>query len=460
MHLVTLSTLIDTHHMIPDGCTVLVACSGGADSICLLHGLLSLQASRNFSLAVAHYNHQLRGAESARDEAFVRHFVTIHCPTVPIFVDTAPVADIAQKMGQGIEETARILRYAFFESIAQRLGNTKIATAHTADDNGETVLMHLVRGSGLRGLSGVPPVRDAIIRPLLSTTRREIEAYLSAHQIPHVEDSSNADKTYLRNRVRHDIMPILREINPNFLPRLEQTTALLREENDHLDAQVKQALCPSATGSQGFSLPISGLLSLPRPLALRGIQQLAMCCNPDIVLTLSHRLAVLQLCNSPSPSASVNLPCHLLAHRQYDLLVITKSAPTQEPEPLTLNLPCTAIFGGYQITISPDIYTDQMQTPLAFWLDASAVGDSICLRSRQTGDALQRANRPNASLKKQFIDAKIPLRVRDRLPVFVAGEQIAAVALLGASKDFLPKSNASAWHILMTCHTEGNPSLC
>ena len=450
--LAKLEYLINEHNMIPDGCIVLVACSGGADSICLLHALLSLREKHNFSVAVAHFNHQLRGEESARDEAFVREFAGIH--SVPIFVDTAPVAEIAQNRGQGIEETARILRYDFFEKIAEKLDGAKIATAHTADDNGETILMHLVRGSGLRGLSGIPPVRENIIRPLLSTSREEIESYLTNYNITHVEDSSNQDKKYLRNRIRHDVMPILRDINPNFLPRLEQTTSLLREENDYLDTLVRDSLSPiQIDDTSAFSVPIDSLLSLPRTLALRGIQYLSACCAPDITLELSHRQGVLQLCHSLSPSASLNLPKGLVAYRQYDKLIISQNETSRKADGLTLSLPFDGEFGAYHITISNDTYSNEhTQTPFDFWVDNALLQNTIDIRQRKTGDYIKRKNRPNASLKKLFIDEKIPLRVRDELPIFVVDDQIFAVPYLGVAEPFLPSHHASAWHILITCY--------
>ena len=190
-----LNTLIETYGMIPPGSTVLCACSGGADSVYLLHRLYLLRERMGFRLAAAHYNHQLRGEESRRDEAFVRRFVAQWCgpaqvdghelPGVPLYVGRGDVAAQAGELGRGLEETAREMRYAFLRETAAELGGALIATAHTADDNGETILLHLLRGSGLRGLTGIRPVGEGLIRPMLTTTRAQVEEYLRLYGLPH-----------------------------------------------------------------------------------------------------------------------------------------------------------------------------------------------------------------------------------------------------------------------------------
>ena len=212
-----LNALIETYGMIPPGSTVLCACSGGADSVYLLHRLYLLRERMGFRLAAAHYNHQLRGEESRRDEAFVRRFVAQWCgpaqvdghelPGVPLYVGRGDVAAQAGELGRGLEETAREMRYAFLRETAAELGGALIATAHTADDNGETILLHLLRGSGLRGLTGIRPVGEGLIRPMLTTTRAQVEEYLCLYGLPHVEDSSNRDESFSRNRLRWQVVP-------------------------------------------------------------------------------------------------------------------------------------------------------------------------------------------------------------------------------------------------------------
>ena len=191
----------DKYDMLPgEGGSVLCALSGGADSMALLTVLERLAKERGFTLYAAHFNHQLRGEESQRDE----DFVTDWCQKrgIQLEVGRGDVAKQAEEEGKGVEETARAMRYGFLTEAARTLEADKIATAHNADDNAETLLLHLVRGTGLDGLTGIPPVRGILIRPLLATPRQQIEAWLTQEGIPHVEDSSNQTDAYARNRLR------------------------------------------------------------------------------------------------------------------------------------------------------------------------------------------------------------------------------------------------------------------
>ena len=195
------------NELIAPGATLVCAVSGGKDSVCLLHVMLSLQKELSITVEAAHLNHQLRSAESDRDEAFVRNL----CDSlgVRLTVSRADVLSRCKQTGESVEEAARVLRYQFFESLGK-----PVATAHTQDDNLETVLLNLVRGTALRGLCGIPPKRGRIIRPMLCVSRAEVTAYLEQHALSHVEDSSNASSLPLRNRLRHEVVPLLARENP------------------------------------------------------------------------------------------------------------------------------------------------------------------------------------------------------------------------------------------------------
>ena len=200
--------------LLPPGGGVLCAVSGGADSVYLLCRLCELRESLGLRVWAAHYNHCLRGAESDRDEAFVRAL----CAGLGVeaYSGRGDVAAFARENGLGTEDAARRLRYGFLEQTADALGADAIATAHTADDNAETMLLNLARGAGLRGLCGIPPRRGRVIRPILGVTRAEIDAYLELKGVGHVEDSTNAGDDYARNRIRHHAVPALRSVNPEF----------------------------------------------------------------------------------------------------------------------------------------------------------------------------------------------------------------------------------------------------
>ena len=190
--------------MIKSGDTVIAAVSGGADSVALLHVLYSLQDELSFSLAACHVNHNLRGAESDGDEMFVRR--KCRMMDIPLYVANIKVNEFRQKH-DSLEECARRLRYGFFEDIGK---NKLIATAHTASDNCETILINMVRGTALSGICGIPAKRDNIIRPLLYITREDVERYCRENELDYVTDSTNLSDDYTRNKIRHKIVPLLR----------------------------------------------------------------------------------------------------------------------------------------------------------------------------------------------------------------------------------------------------------
>lgn len=266
--------------------------------MCLLHALLTLRDQASITVAAAHFNHQLR-PEAEAEAAFVRDWCAAQ--GVPLYTGQADVAKQAADRGTGIEETARALRYAFLEQTAAEIGADRIATAHQAGDNAETILLHLTRGSGLRGLGGIPPVRGRMIRPLLTVERREIEAYLSRHGVPHVEDASNNDTTYRRNYLRWEILPRLEALNPRLHQRLWESSCQFRREDAYLDGQARTMLTELTRLPEGVTLARDAVTALPEALSLRGIQLLAREVEPEVALSAAHRQAVLDLCRSPNP---------------------------------------------------------------------------------------------------------------------------------------------------------------
>ncbi len=261
--------LIRKYHMLPKESRVLCAVSGGADSMCLLYWLQELQVVYGFSLFAAHYEHGLRGDEAYRDAEFTE--AQCEAIGVPCIVGHGDVSVYAREKKIGIEEAARELRYRFLEMTADRLGCERIATAHTLNDNAETILMNLCRGAGTRGLAGIPPVRGKLIRPLLQTSREEIMEYLRAGNIPHVEDSSNKEDIYTRNRIRHQVIPLLTENNPSVLRAIARTAELLREDDDCLCREAEEFM---EAYWDGRTVPASELLKLEPPVAARVIRKI------------------------------------------------------------------------------------------------------------------------------------------------------------------------------------------
>ena len=199
------------------GDTVICALSGGADSVALLFGCCLLKDKLGITLEAAHFNHHLRGPESQRDEQFARQLCDRY--EIQLHVGSAEVTPGPK----GLEAAAREARYGFFATLPG-----KVATAHTADDNAETVLLHLVRGTGLKGLGGIAPVNGKYIRPMLDITRKQVLSFLADYHLSYVEDSSNAGDDFLRNRLRHHVMPLLRAENPRFAENTSRMAQRLR----------------------------------------------------------------------------------------------------------------------------------------------------------------------------------------------------------------------------------------
>ena len=227
---------IEKYGMLKEGDTAVVGLSGGADSCALLLALLALKDSLGINIEACHINHNLRGEESDGDELFVRTLCAER--GVPLTVFSIDVRGAAQKH-ESTEETARKLRYEKFAEMCRN--GSKLATAHTASDNAETVLMNMIRGTGTKGLAGIPPVRDMFIRPVIFCTREDTEEYCRQNGIEFVTDSSNLSDDYTRNRIRHKLIPLLEEFNPSFIAAVTRMTEAVGDDSAFLDEYSEQA---------------------------------------------------------------------------------------------------------------------------------------------------------------------------------------------------------------------------
>ncbi|MBW2170623.1 MAG: tRNA lysidine(34) synthetase TilS, partial [Deltaproteobacteria bacterium] len=223
---------IGHYHMLAQGDAVLVGVSGGPDSVALLHSLVAIAPKWSLRLVVAHLNHQLRGPTADEEAAFVSKIAA--GLGIPCKIASRNVAEYGIRYRLSVQEAARAVRYAFYDEVAAEYSADKIALGHHADDSAESILIHLLRGTGPLGLVGIPPVRDGrIIRPLIDLTRKEILAYLERHGLEYVLDRSNLDTDYLRNRIRHQLLPLLREeYNPNMVDALNRLGSILGDEED------------------------------------------------------------------------------------------------------------------------------------------------------------------------------------------------------------------------------------
>ena len=406
----------------PAGGVMLCAVSGGRDSMALLSFLEQLAAEKGFILHAAHYNHMLRPTAD-RDEDFVR----LWCADrhIPLACGTCDVRAWAREQGASLEDAARTLRYRFLEETADRVGAQRIATAHHVQDNAETVLLHLLRGTGLRGLGGIAPVRGRVVRPFLETDRRDIDAYVEENNIPYVEDESNDDITFARNRLRIEVMPLLEKLAPGSTARIAGAAAILREEENHL-AQESAGLLPPAEEDK-ISLPVNTLMS--RDLAIRRRLVRSMAQQLGVGLTAAQTDAVLAL----GSGGFLDLPDGLQAYRQAHRLTLRRLSPP--PEPLELHAG-KQLWGGHTVRVagtaeglppggdSAALSADKITGPLTI-----AAWDGTGRLAVENG---------SRSIKRLFADQGIPADQREEHPALYCDGK--PVAVLGVAVDWAFRS--------------------
>lgn len=404
--------------LLTPGAAVIAAVSGGADSMALLFLLHELQAEWSLRLSAAHVNHGLRGAEADRDEALVRD--TCERLGIPFFVLHADIAGEAKRSGEGIEACGRRIRYAYLESLD---GQSLIATAHTLDDQLETFLMHFARGAGLRGLCGIPAKRGRIIRPLIDCTREEIESYCRAHRVPFVTDSTNLSREYTRNRVRMDLIPLLRALNPQLHEAARRCFSALRADESLLE-ELTGAAMRSVQIPSGYAA--DALLRQPnavRARLLKIILQQEGCPEPSSFhveqvekllgrgsgrvqvgggLIVRLRRGVLEFPRREGTHGSFSIPVAPLQWPDGQLCEVWE-------EPLCFSLVHKKDFIKIQ-----KIHKHQ----LANCLDYDRIHDSLILRLRQPGDRLHPIGRGcSKTFKNLFQELGVPPEKRSGMPV-------------------------------------------
>ena len=317
--------------MVGPGDRILAAVSGGPDSIALVRVLMALREDLGISLGLAHYNHGLRGDESLRDETFVRKFARDQ--HLDLEVESGDIKAFAKRSRLSLEEAGRNARYEFFNRIAPAKGYTRIALGHNRDDHVEQVLMGLIRGSGARGLRGIAPVREGrFIRPLIRVSKKEILAYLNKAGQDYVTDASNEDPAFLRNRVRHRLIPFLeQEFNPDIKTGLDRLSQILSLEDDFMSDQADQAydaVRRDETGRAGkprATLSVPGLLDLHPALAGRVLRKGITRVKGNLRrITHIHIQDILALAEKSPSNTSLDLPGQIRVYKKKELICIKK----------------------------------------------------------------------------------------------------------------------------------------
>ena len=416
------------------GKRVLCAVSGGADSMCLLH----LLKSEGIEVIAAHYEHGIRGAESVRDMRFVEEYCAGR--GIPFVFARGDVPAYAKEQGMGMEEAARKLRYEFLETKREELGCQLIATAHNANDNAETILFNLSRGSGAKGLAGIPPRRGAIIRPLINVTRAEIEAYLEEHSVPHVEDSTNQSDDYTRNLIRHRIMPLMEELNPRFTEAAARTAELMRRDEEALQQLTDSFAAESFEEDECVS--IEALLAAPVAVSSRYLRGWM----PG--LSMEHVDMILDFCREPG-YAELSVPRRRLCRdggRLY--FYVPKYLPIAERrlEPgKFVWLPERGLWIESEIVQYKGEVNDLFKTSFVKY---EIMGSDIIIGARRPGDTMRPAGRGcSKSLKALFAEHNIPSLRRDCIPIVRDEKGILMVHGIAMDERALPKPGDTALKI-------------
>lgn len=410
---------IEENNLLKKGDKVIVALSGGADSVSLIHVLFSLKEEYVLELFAAHFNHGIRGDEANRDETFVTELCQ-HMQ-IPLYSERADVPTIAEKNGESEELCGRNLRYRFFNEVAEKLGGAKVATAHHRDDNVETVLWNLARGSGIGGLSGIPVMRENIIRPLLCCSRADIETYCAENLLDYVTDSTNLSDDYTRNKIRHQVVPVLRELNPNVDESIAQTASLMREADSYLNKISIEEL-NKAKNSYGYDC--EKLLQLEPTIIKYAVKKVME--DVGAPINFHHITLIIEAMRT---KGAVNLGKGYTAICAQGILRLTKS----EGSTADFCVPFTEYIKthGKRITVKNGQIADTHANEkihnllLNHAIPCDIITPDTVVRCRRAGDTFTDARRGvTKTLKKLMNELKIPRELRDTIPVVTDGSTV------------------------------------
>ncbi len=427
---------IEKYSLLKNGESVIVALSGGADSVALLYALLGLGERLSLTIYACHINHLLRGDESFRDEMFVRELCEKN--GVELFVRRCDIKKLAADRQIGSEECGRQIRYEYFNELSKSL-NAKIATAHTATDSMETVIMNITRGSGIKGARGIPPKRGNIIRPLISVSRYDTESYCRRNGIPYVDDSSNSERIYTRNKIRLDVVPVLRELNPSVEQSFSRFSRNMYELDSFIDKISREAIA-SAEVSGGYSC--EKLLSMPEPILSCAIE---IICGKiggepeNIHIELIERAI--------KDGGSVSLKNGIEAVVKQGIFRVYRKDNVYNggnSSGFPLKIGETIIISGKKKVsaglIGIDEYREKLKIDksiLQFSIDYDTITDAAVFRNRKSGDFMSPKGRNlTKPLRKLMSEMKIPAEQRDSIVLLADGSNVIWAEGIGAAESY------------------------
>jgi tRNA(Ile)-lysidine synthase len=435
---------IKRHKFLNKGDKVLIACSGGPDSVVLLHLLYGLRFKYNLDLRLAHINHNLRDRDSNKDEAFIKGLAQELA--LPVYVKSVNVRAFAKREKLTIEETARKVRYEFLDELAKKHGIDRIATAHTLNDQAETVLMRLLRGAGPSGLAGIPVKRGRIIRPLLSITREEILRYLKQNKITYRIDRTNLKSDFLRNRIRNRLIPQLaKEYNPKLIEILSKTAEILSEQEEYLKEKTDKLAEKFITieGRQAVSLGVARFSKLPEILQ-RNLVRLAWekLCKEVYPLDFDEVERVLNLAHQGKTGQRANLQKNFWVEKAHGKIIFFELSKKRVSRKLSgpgkLSIPELRMEVKYDIVRRKKL-PKEILSPAenVAYLDYDKFDEPPLLRSWDKGERFKPLGmKGSKKLSDFFTDLKVPRHQRENIPVLSSSGQIAWVIGYRINDDF------------------------
>ncbi len=435
----------DEFNMISRGDSVCAAVSGGADSMCLLHLLFTNKDILGITVAAAHVNHCIRGEEADRDEKYVRDY----CASfgIPLHVLKTDIPSAAKRDGISTELCARNKRYEFFATLPY----SKIATAHTGSDAVETMLMNLSRGASLHGLCSIPPVRGSIIRPLIRFTRDETERYCRENGISFVTDSTNLTEDCTRNKFRHSVLGLLKNINVSFEQNALRCLSSIRQDEDFLDTVTVEAFEKAYCGSDG-SLCAEALADVHPAIAKRVLAYYFS----DVLRSDCESRHINAFYDSLESGGALTLPSGVtVVNKNGRIFPIRKKAEfAASPESVSFSAAdgFCGVFGNskFEVYRSDTVPSDiDIKSPYVAVIDADKISERLTVRTRLPGDSISLADRHcTKTLKKLFCENRVPSEMRSRIPVFADGDRVIFVPGAGLSSDCIASKKTKTFLII------------
>lgn len=445
---------IAAHSMIADGDRVLAGVSGGMDSVVLLHVLEILGEAHGWGLGIAHMHHGLRGEEADRDAAFVEGLAKTR--NVPYYKKRVDLHEIRKQSGKNLEEAGRDARYRFFEEIAGRFGYDRIAVGHHQEDDAELILMNMLRGSGPTGMSGIPPVRGRIVRPLINCRQKEIESFLHSENIAYVHDRSNDNTRFRRNRIRHLLIPVLEQYNPRVVENLHRMGQISAGENRWLESLVSPVFekAVSDRNAESLAMDTGVLASQPEPVGRRMVRRAILAVKGSLRrIAFRHVDAVLELARvTAGPGGQLHLPGNIRVSRRLNgkgadvVVFISETKPLRTSAKAVPGSPVFSHIVTPDAAVSCCIDIPEAGCKMIFSrLPAHAIrsfpgpdtavadwdGLEFPLRIRNVfpGDRFVPLGlKHSQKLKKFFINNKVPRRRRPLVPLVTSAERIVWIA--------------------------------